>query len=163
MPISGGGSSGGVGVTVSGTPAAGKLIIATSAFAAAWASLGIQQVSAFGASASGTPGTTVADLQAGASKKLIGIECFASQSNAANTQLTVAVTYSDATGDSLTTTAAASQMIWADKGGAIRTAADAASATQPWAAKDITRVLVTTLGTGVGTRAASVSALEVPQ
>lgn len=120
------------------------------------------QRQAFGNSTSNTPGTSVADLQAAASHKLIAMTVYAGQTNAANTSLTVTITYADATTSTVVTGNATAASIFGNQGGGIRTTADAASAFTAWSAKDITRVQVTTLGTGTGTRVATIAAIEVP-
>lgn len=119
------------------------------------------RVRASGTSTSGTPGTTVADLQATAGKKLIGWEVLANQTSAASTGLTVTITYSDATTITDSTGAAAASQILGNAGGLIRSTAGAYVLLTAGLAKDVTRITVVTAGTGTGTRAAIISALEV--
>lgn len=137
-----------------------KFLNGVGAYAVPTSGTALAPVQTFGSSTSATPGTTVADLQAASGKKLVGMTVYAGQTNTANTSLTVTVTYADATTTTLATGNATAASIFGNQGGAIRTTADAASALTAFAAKDITRVQVTTLGTGTGTRVATIAALE---
>lgn len=113
-----------------------------------------------GTSASGTPGTVVATITAGAGKKLIGIQAVAGQTNAAATQVSIRITYTDATTETVvSTTAASTDIVHAIHAGQWRSGG---SSFVPLSeSKDIKTVEILTLGTGTGTRTGYVSALEV--
>lgn len=116
-----------------------------------------------GSSASGTPGTTVADIQAGASKKLVEWFVVAAQTNAASTQVRITVTYSDASSTNFDSAAATATGLFANAGGGLRMVAGAPNLVTPFSALDVTHIQVTTLGAGTGTRYGTVSATEVAQ
>lgn len=118
---------------------------------------------ASGTSASGTPGTDVATITAGGGNQFICIHGTAGHTNTANTQLTVTITYSDAT-TTTDATSAGSAVTELINDAAINRAVNGAAATiVAHSSKKITAISITTLGTGVGTRAASLAAVEVPQ
>lgn len=115
-----------------------------------------------GSSTSGTPGTSIADIQATSGYKLVAWTVNAGQANAANTQITVTVTFSDATTMALASVAATATVIIGNWGELLRIAAGVMnSSSAQGATKDVTRIQVTTLGTGTGARWAAISALEV--
>ena len=116
---------------------------------------------AAGSSASGTAGTSIADVQAGTERKLVEWFVIAAQTNTAATQVRVTVTYSDATSTTFDSAAATAHQIFCNAGGGLRLAAGIPDLVTAFSAKDVTRVQVTTLGTGTGTRYATVSATEV--
>lgn len=116
-----------------------------------------------GTSTSGTAGTSVASISAGASKQLVNIVGFVSQTSATSTQFTITITYSDTTTTTDTSVAATASSDVVNDQGIMRCAAGAWIASVNHSAKKITSVAVTTAGTGTGTRAAQLSALEVPQ
>ena len=118
---------------------------------------------ASGTSTSTTPGTSVASLTAAASQKFIGWTVFAAQTVSNNTQLTVTITYSDATTTTISTTADTAQAVLGNAGGLLRTDAGAYSSLTANSTKDVTGIAVTTLGSGSGTRAAVISVIEIPQ
>lgn len=122
----------------------------------------LSMLNAGGSSASGTPGTSVASVTAGASKKLVAWTCFVAQTNAANTAYTITITYTDTTTTVVNSAAATASAASINAGGIIRTTAGALAALGVVDAKDVKSVAVTTLGTGTGTRAAAISGVEVP-
>jgi hypothetical protein len=120
-----------------------------------------QTLRSAGSSASGTPGTTCADIQAGASKKLVEWFVYATQTSAATTQVRITVTYSDATSTTFDSVAATNNQLYGNAGGAFKLNGGVVDALTAFSAKDVTRIQVTTLGAGTGTRYGTVSATEV--
>jgi hypothetical protein len=116
-----------------------------------------------GSSASGTPGTTVADIQATSTYKLVEWFVIASQTSTASTQVRITVTYSDATTTTFDSAAATGTGLFANAAGGLRNVSAVPNLVTAFDAKDVTRVQVTTLGTGTGTRYGTVSATQVPQ
>jgi len=114
-----------------------------------------------GSSASGTPGTIVADIQAGASKKLLEWFVSASQTNTASTQMSVIITYSDTSTTTVSSAALTGTQLYGNAGGVLRLVSNVANQVTALSALDVTRVRVETLGAGTGTRYATVSATEV--
>lgn len=117
------------------------------------------QLRAVGTSASGTPNTVIATISAAAGKKLVGVQAFGGQTNAAGTQVSIRITYTDATVETLiTTTAASTDIVQAIQAGGWR----GGSAFQAFSTtKDIKTAEVITTGTGTGTRTGFVAALEI--
>ena len=113
-----------------------------------------------GSSASGTAGTAVASISATGGHKIIAWSLYASQTSAANTQFTITVTYSDTSTTTLTTTAATNQTVYGNAAGLLVIAAGNFSSLTALSALDITSVAVVTAGTGVGTRAATISGMQ---
>jgi 2-keto-4-pentenoate hydratase len=117
---------------------------------------------ASGTSASGTPGTTVADLVADTGWQLVALDIAAAQTSTATTQLTVTVTYSDTTTSSVSTSATNAATVHGNNAALELTVGGAHSSLTALSAKSITEVKVVTLGAGTGTRSAALSAIEVP-
>jgi len=103
----------------------------------------------------------VVDIQAATGKRLVEWFLIAAQTNTAATNLRVTVTYSDATSTNFDSAAATAHQMFANAGGGMRMAAGIPDNVTAFSAKDVTRLQVTTLGTGTGTRYATVSATEV--
>lgn len=116
-----------------------------------------------GTSTSGTATTQVAQIAAAAGHQLVAWTIFAAQTNAASTQMKIIITYSDSTTTTDTSAAATATTMMANAGGIIRTAAGAEVAATAASAKKVTTLRVETAGTGTGTRAAVISAIEIPQ
>jgi len=111
---------------------------------------------AAGSSTTGS-GAVVAEYAAASGKRLVGWHCFAAQTQAANTNLTVTITYTDDSTTSLSTGANALRSIHASSAGLMyMTGADI----EPGQNKDVKRVSVITAGVGTGTRAAILSGVE---
>jgi len=113
-----------------------------------------------GSSASGTPATTVADIQAAAGKYLAAVSVACGQSVTASTALSLIITYIDGTSTTITTTSNSGRRLDANHGGGVTITGSAGSAVNAFSTKLITRVRVETSNTGVGTRYGVVSALE---
>lgn len=127
-----------------------------------FSNLAITPRAAQGTSSSGTAGTTVIDLNISTGTKLVAWNLWAAQSNAASTQLTVTITYTDNSTTVMTTSAATDQQILANAGDGIRLQSGVFNATVGLnIAKDVKRIQVQTAGTGTGQRSAGASALEV--
>lgn len=126
--------------------------------AATVAQLGVTD-RASGSSASGTAGTVIASITAGAGNQLVAWTVFCSQAAAANSALTVTVTYTDSTTTSITTSVNAAQTVQGNAGGLVAPSGNITAGST----KQVSSVVVTTAGTGVGTRAAAIAAMEVPQ
>ena len=117
-------------------------------------------LAADGESTSGTAGTVVASLTAAAGKAFYGWTAYALQSNTANTQLRLTVTYSDSSTTTQDTVAASDHLILANQGGGVRVAGPG-DAVQAWSNLPVTKLEVTTLGTGTGTRFGLLGAEEL--
>ena len=113
-----------------------------------------------GSSGSGTPGTTIATVTRTGSNKLRDVHVIAGQTNSANTQLRITITYTDSTTTQIDTVAGAAWVV-VNGGGGLRIAGGVADLVTALAAKDVATITVATLGTGTGTRGASISAEEV--
>lgn len=118
------------------------------------------EVKSNGSSTSGTAGTVIASLTQ-TNGRLIGIHITGDQSAAANTQMTLTVTYSDTTTGTLTTTANQVQLFWGGGGGALYWGASNSGQLQFSSSLGITAISMATAGTGTGTRRCSMSALDV--
>lgn len=120
-----------------------------------------------GTSTSNTAGTVLATLTAGAGNCFMAWTLHAAQSSTANTTMTVTITYSDSTTTTLTTTASTACTILGSAAGLVRTTGGGLPTTgtliQALDAKYITKIEVTTAGTGTGSRGAAISVLEVSQ
>ena len=115
-----------------------------------------------GSSTSGVA-AIVAQIVAAAGQKLIGWTVITDQANATNTATQLTITYSDNTTTIVTTAAATGQNIRGNAGGIIIDAAATGYVSiTPCAAKDVTQITVATFGTGIGVRAAAISAVGVP-
>ena len=127
----------------------------------------ITQKNASGTSSSGTAGTVIATLTAASGRMFIAWQVVAAQVSAANTQLTVTITYSDATTAALTTTVSTASTVFGNVGGLHRTTAGAAPTSNNIvtidATKKVTKIEVTTAGSGTSLRAATIGVLEVGQ
>lgn len=101
----------------------------------------------------------MASVTAAGGKKLLGVNAFGGQVNAANTQVSIQVTYTDATLETaISTTPASVDTVQAMSAGGWR----GGSAFQAFStSKDIQKVEVLTLGVGTGLRTGFVTALEV--
>ena len=121
--------------------------------------VGIQN-RAYGSTASTTPGTNIATITAGGGNQLVFVNGFATHSAAVNSQLTVTVTYADSTTTSLTTAVNTTNFIMINDGALTL---NGGTGQTGHSNKKITSVSATTLGTGVATRQASLSSLEIPQ
>lgn len=117
---------------------------------------------AVGSSSSSTPGTAIASITAAANHVLIGWNVFAANPGLANTNLTVTITYTDDTTATLDTTAGSGSFIQGNAGGLTRITSGALSAATSGLDKAVKDISVVTAGTGTGSRAASISAIEIP-
>jgi hypothetical protein len=118
------------------------------------------QARAAGTATSGTAGTNVATITAGAGNQFVCINGFVSQANATSTAYLVTITYSDSTTTSYTSGTATGSTSYIND--ASIASINAANITAH-STKKITSVAVTTSGTGTGQRQASLSAVEIPQ
>jgi hypothetical protein len=111
-----------------------------------------------GTSTSGTPGTAVASITAGAGNQLVAWTCHAAQTSAAGTQLTVTITYTDSTTTTATSPASSTSTVLVNAGGIL-----IAGTLTAGSAKEVSSIAVITAGTGTGSRVAAIAAMEVPQ
>jgi hypothetical protein len=116
---------------------------------------------AAGTSTSGTAGTVVASITAAAGKKYIGWTIYASQTSNAQTQFKITVTYSDSTTTTFTSNANSAATALCNAGGIEVIGAGIHVSQTALLAKDVTGLKVETAGTGSGTRAAVISAIEL--
>jgi hypothetical protein len=139
----------------SGTPATKKVTIGDLIKAA------LVRKQASGTSTSGSAGTSVASLAATAGNKFIGWSVVASQTATASSGLTVTITYTDDSTITTTTSNNTAAQVFGNAGGLQRMAAGAHTATVAGSAKEVKTIAVVTAGSGSGTRAAIISAIEV--
>lgn len=109
-------------------------------------------------------GTTVVDIQAATGYEITEWTCFAVQTNSANIQMRITVTYSDATTTVVDSTAATHQRFLMNAGGIIRLNFTAGAVDQITAlsSKPVTRIQVTTLSTGTTWKTAAVAGTQRP-
>lgn len=102
-------------------------------------------------------GTVLADIVADPGMQLVALNILGTTDTSSGTNLTITVTYLDGT----TTAVTMSAQVTGNQGG-VAQSGGAGSVTQ-FSAKEIVEVKVVATGAGTGPRAASVSALEIPQ
>lgn len=113
-----------------------------------------------GQSTSSTPGTLIAQLDAGAGQQLVHVGGFATHGSSLNTQIRLIITYTDATTATVDTSAPTSTTAIITNGGVART--DSSIPTLLDESKKIQRVRVETLGSGSGQRTAALAGTAIP-
>lgn len=118
---------------------------------------------ASGSSSSGVAGTSVCSITAAAGKRLVAIDGVASVAAAANTGLTVRVTYSDDTQDTFDTAGSSGSNVIVGRAGVmLQDGATGVWATYAFnATKAVKAIALLTHNTGTGARAGRLSALEI--
>lgn len=112
---------------------------------------------------SGVAGTTVVDIQAAAGTAIDGWSMFAVQTNTANVQMRIIVTYSDATTTQLDSTVATTQRFLINAGGILRISSTGAiDQVTAFSSKPVTRVKIEVLNTGTTWKSASVAGTQLP-
>lgn len=131
---------------------------ATQAEAEALAAAAIVEYVDSGSSASGSAGTEIASIEAASGKVLVGINGFVHHAAAANTAVRITYTYSDDTTLVVDTSPNGLENTILSDGG-VSPSQNSTPGPRD-AAKGVKKVLIATLGTGVGTRYGGVGALE---
>jgi hypothetical protein len=113
------------------------------------------------ASGSTTSGsTTVCELTATSGYRFVAWHIMASQTQAANTALTITITYTDDTTVTDTCANNTQTVMYANRGGIHRFLTNATTQITAGSDKDIKKLTVTATNAGTGTRAAIISATE---
>lgn len=115
-----------------------------------------------GTSTSGTNGTVVASMTAGAGNQLVNFLAVADQTTAASTQTNINIVYSDGTFTTANSLPNQPVQIFVNYAGILVTQSAQFSALTALSAKKVTTINVTTQNTGVGTRGAIITAEEIP-
>lgn len=116
-----------------------------------------------GTSTSGTNGTIVANMTAAAGNYLHNFMAILGQTTTAQTNMRLNIVYSDGTSTTDNSVYQQPVQIFATYGGIMRMqSAQFSALTALSAGKKVTSINVTTMGTGSGTRAATISAEEIP-
>jgi len=105
----------------------------------------------------------VAQIAAAANTQIVDWHVDAIQASAANTQMKIIITYADSSTISDTSATASNSIMWADRGGIMRTVVGTTIVNTAGSNLAVTTVRVETAGTGTGIRAATMSGLQVPR
>lgn len=127
-----------------------------------WISAARLMQQASGSSTSGTNGTVVARITAGAGNQLVGFTAFVDQTTAASTQTNVNVVYSDGTFTTGNSGPNQPVQIYVNYAGILITQSAQFVSVTALSAKKVTSINITTQNTGVGTRGAIITAEEIP-
>ena len=120
------------------------------------------RLQAVNSSTSTSAGTSFCSITAAADTELLFWTAWAGQTTTASTQVTVTITYSDATTTSLTTTANQPETVFANAGGLAKMRSGAYQTVTANSAKAVTKIDILTAGAGSGTRVGIISAVQVP-
>jgi hypothetical protein len=120
-------------------------------------------VIAAGTSSSGTPATTIAEVDAAAGQQLVAWSLFAVHPSTANNQIKVIITYVDSSTTSVSSTAAVDNYILGNAGGVIAATTGSTQTLTTLSAKEVTKIRIETLGSGTAARIGTIAAMQVAQ